>query len=115
MLDRVAEAELTYEEVRKLGIDQLPAEDRSRRFVQYGSTLRLRGKLDTSRAVLMEGEAAFPRNIAIPAFRALTEITGGCPETAARVLLAAIVRSDRAEVAHHRRALAHYVAELDKA
>jgi hypothetical protein len=112
MLDREAEAELTYEEVRTRGIDRLPLIDRSRWFVQYGSTLRLRGKLDASRAVLLEGEAAFPHDTAISAFRALTEIAGGCPETAARVLLAAILRSDSAEVAYYRRALTHYVTEL---
>jgi len=115
MLDRGAEAELTYEEVRALGFDRLSARDRSRWFVQYGSTLRLRGKLDASRAILLEGETAFPHDTAISAFRALTEMAGGCPEMAARVLLAAILRSDSAEVAYYRRALTHYVAALDEA
>jgi hypothetical protein len=79
MLDREADAQLAYEQVRNLGLGGLAPEDRSRWYVQFGSTLRLRGKIDESRKVLAEGEAAFPEDMAIAAFRALTEIAAGSP------------------------------------
>jgi hypothetical protein len=112
MLDREADAELAYEQVRKLGLGDLTPHDRSRWYIQFGSTLRLCGKTDESRTVLAEGEAAFPEDTVIAAFRALTELAAGSPKKATRVLLDGVLRSSNPQVDFYRRALTHYAREL---
>ncbi len=115
MLDREEEAEQAYEKVRALGLDGLSPEDRAHWFIQFGSTLRLLGKLEASQAILQQGEEAFPANPAMPAFRALTALADNCPRQAALVLLEATLRLPHEEIARYRRALTNYVAELAEA
>jgi hypothetical protein len=112
MLDREADAELAYEQVRKLGLGGLTPQDRSRWYIQFGSTLRLRGKIDESRTVLAEGEAVFPEDMVIAAFRAFTEMAAGSPKKATRVLLDAVLRSSNPQVDFYRWALTNYAGEM---
>jgi hypothetical protein len=62
--------------------------------------------------VLAEGEAAFPEDTVIAAFRALTELAAGSPKKATRVLLDGVLRSSNPQVDFYRRALTHYAREL---
>lgn len=52
MLGREEDAEKAYEMVRALGLEGLSSQEREHWFVQFGSTLRLRGKLEASRDIL---------------------------------------------------------------
>jgi thioredoxin-like negative regulator of GroEL len=115
MTDREAEAETAYAGVEALGLAGLSSEDQMRWFVQFGSTLRLLGKLNRSREVLLRGLEAFPESQAIAAFLALTEISDGRPSQAARGLLASLLRWGAADIDYYRGPLTRYVAELDDA
>lgn len=112
-LGREAEAAPMYERVLMLGLDQLPEADQARWHVQYGSTLRLIGRLEESRAVLQGGVALFPEHGALPVFLAFTELASGRRDAALSALLAGAAASDPyGSRARYRRAIATYAAEL---
>ncbi len=105
-LGRKAEAAPAYEQVLRLGLDQLPEADQARWHVQYGSTLRLLGRLAESRAVLEGGLMLFPEDGALPVFLAFTELAAGRPDAALAALLGGAAAPDPfGSRAHFRRAI----------
>ena len=112
-LGREAEAAPVYERVLRLGLEELPEIDQARWHVQYGSTLRLIGRLEESRAVLAGGVALFPEHGALPVFLAFTEIAAGRRDAALAALLAGAAASDPyGSRARYRRSITAYAAEL---
>ena len=111
-LGREAEAATAYEEVLRLGLDQLPEADQARWHIQYGHALRRLGRLAESRAVLEGGLMLFPDDGALPVFLAFTELAAGRPDAALAALLAGAAAADPfASRAHYRRAIRAYAAE----
>ena len=112
-LGRESEAAPAYERVLRLGLHNLTEADQARWHVQYGSTLRLIGRIEESRAVLANGAMLFPQDGALPVFLAFTEIAAGRPDAALAALLAGAAATDPfGSRAYYRRALAAYAAEL---
>jgi len=112
-LGREADAAPAYERVLRVGLDTLPEADQARWHVQYGSTLRLIGRLEESRAVLSNGVMLFPQDGALPTFLAFTELAAGRRDAALAALLAGAAASDPyGSRSHYRRAIAAYAAEL---
>ncbi len=112
-LGREAEAAPAYKRVLRLGLQNLTEADQARWHVQYGSTLRLIGRLEESRAVLTNGVMLFPQDAALPVFLAFTELASGHPEAALGALLAGAAAADPfGSRSYYRRAIAAYAADL---
>lgn len=112
-LGREVQAASVYEQVLRLGLDTLPEIDQARWHVQYGSTLRLLGRLEDSRAVLANGVALFPEHGALPVFLAFTELALGRRDAALVARLAgAAVADPYGSRARYRRAITDCAAEF---
>jgi cyanophycin synthetase len=112
-LGREAEAVVLYESVRKLGLERLTTVDQARWHVQMGSTLRLLGRLEESRTVLVQGARAHPDHPALLAFLALTEMAADRPRAAIAALFTALLATDDAgSIERYRRALTAYADEI---
>ena len=60
-----------YEQVRTMGIENLPVEDQPCFYVQYGSTLRNLKQYNQAQSIFVEGIEKFPDFLAIQLFQAL--------------------------------------------
>jgi tetratricopeptide (TPR) repeat protein len=111
-IDREDDAARTYEQVRAVGLAMLAPEDEPRWHVQYGSTLRLLGRIDESRAILREGRERFPNDAAVATFAALTELFAGDAKPAISALFRALLATGDPTIAHYQRAIRNYAADL---
>lgn len=104
-----------YEEITRLGIDQLPAHEQHQFYIQLGSTLRNCLRLKDSRRVLNEGIAMFQHVAALKAFLGLTEYTDGNYRDAAKYFGFALAANEEQDssIGDYQRALNYYLANLD--
>lgn len=101
-----------YRRARALG---LPEEELRRWYVQFGSTLRNVEAYEESIAVLSEGHARYPDDVAIACFLALAQYSGGDPAHALRTVIEAVISeaaAGRVDIRHYGRALGWYAKDL---
>jgi hypothetical protein len=100
-----------YDAAWRLGV---PASERRKFMVGYGSTLRNVGRIDESLAILTQGVADYPDYPALACFLALTLHSAGEPAAAIATLISVVI--DVAEPARtldgYERALAFYQEQL---
>ncbi len=109
---REHDAAAQYRRALDLG---LPDELRSRIYVQYGSTLRNVGDLTGAVAVLEEGAAAFPDDLAIACFLALARHSADQSPAALGGLIEALLLADSRGAGlfrRYQRSLGAYAADL---
>lgn len=109
---REVEAATAYQRAIALG---LPEDLRPRMYVQYGSTLRNVGDPEGAVALLEEGTAAFPNDLAMACFLALARHSTGDEAEALAGLIEALLQADAngAELfSRYQRSLAAYAADL---
>lgn len=109
---REEEAIVAYRHALTLG---LPDDLRTRMVVQMGSTLRNVGDLAGAVALLEQGVADFPDDIAMACFLALARHSAGRPGAAVAGLIRAILHADETGVIHlprYQRSLRAYAADL---
>jgi cyanophycin synthetase len=107
-----ANAVAPYRRARALG---LPDDELRRWYVQFGSTLRNVEAYEEAIAVLTEGHARFPDDVAIACFLALAQHSGGDPGRALQTVLEAVVAeaaAGRVDIRHYGRALGWYAKDL---
>ncbi|MGH7728311.1 MAG: tetratricopeptide repeat protein [Vulcanimicrobiaceae bacterium] len=115
-LGREHEAREAYEQVCRIGIDALGADQRAGFYVAFGSTLRNVGDLPRSRALLADGFARYPEVAALRAFAALTEVSFGELRAAIDLLFEALLMEEGdGSIGRYRRALRGYADELRSA
>ncbi len=109
---REHDAATQYHRALELG---LPDELRSRMYVQFGSTLRNVGDLNSAVTVLEEGAAAFPDDLGIACFLALARHSAGREAAGLAGLLEALLLADSRGMRlfqRYQRSLGAYAADL---
>lgn len=101
-----------YERADRLG---LPDELRPQWTLQYGSTLRLVGRLDESIRILDEGRARYPAYPAIDLMLALAMLDAGrAPDASTTAIRARLKPDPDGSVERYRRALEWYVDDAER-